>query len=131
MHPITYTTHALRHTHGGKEIILTILATNSYSRENTFVWTDSRGCSKQCLGFFWWKEKAATLKRRLCQNIYEPTPTSDCQQAWPNRWLVSKLDSLPKLERKARSKGPLKHLKLERNLFHSSLLIKCIILYIL
>lgn len=68
------------------------------------------------MGFFWWEEKAATLKRRFCTNIYEPAPTSNSQQVWPDRWLVSQLDSLSKLEWEARSEGPLKPLKLERNL---------------
>lgn len=40
--------------------------------------TDSGRCKKQRLGFVWWEEKAATLKRRLCPNMYESASPSNC-----------------------------------------------------
>lgn len=73
-----------------------------------FFITDSKGCSKQCMGFIWWKEKTATVKRRLGENIHEQAPSSHCQQIWSNWWLVSQLGSLPELEWKAWSEGLLK-----------------------
>jgi hypothetical protein len=60
------------------------------------------------MGFFWWEEEAAALKRGFSPDIYEPAPTSNSQQIWSNRRLVSQLGPLPKLEREARSEGPLK-----------------------
>lgn len=71
------------------------------------LWADSRRCQKQCMGLLWWEEKATTFKRWLCSDIYEPASSSNSEQVWPNRWLVSQPNTLPELEWKTRSEGPL------------------------